>query len=166
MTVWSTLYSPFTRVFLFTTDLLLHIAPCGLTRHRRGGRSGPPGEVVQWLLLLWSSTCFNPYPVLRALKEGAITEQKMAAASGSNWRGLKPSSLVQSLATDLQRGKWMPAKRPLIADFERQHVQAVPLLLHVGLLSTVPGQPTICRPPNEYAVASLRTMLLNAMSEG
>jgi hypothetical protein len=44
-------------------------------------------------------------------------------------------------------------------------VRAVPLLLQTGLLTVEPGQAHTCRPPNEYARASLKAMLTSALAD-
>jgi hypothetical protein len=113
-----------------------------------------------------STTCFNPFPVLSALRAGAITELEMEAASGTNWLGLAPSDLVHSLATELGQGvkSGSPASFD-IANLEKRRVRAVPLLLQTGLLTVEPGQAHTCRPPNEYARASLKAMLTSALAD-
>ena len=113
-----------------------------------------------------STTCFNPFPVLSALHAGAITELEMEAASGTNWLGLAPSDLVHSLATELGQGvkSGSPASFD-IANLEKRRVRAVPLLLQTGLLTVEPGQAHTCRPPNEYARASLKAMLTSALAD-
>ena len=45
-------------------------------------------------------------------------------------------------------------------------MRAVPLLLQLGLLSSAPGRPQHCQPPNAYASASLQRMLGAAMKDG
>ena len=113
-----------------------------------------------------STTCFNPFPVLSALRAGAITQLEMEAASGTNWLGLAPSDLVHSLATELGQGvkSGSPASFD-IANLEKRRVRAVPLLLQTGLLTAEPGQAHTCRPPNEYARASLKAMLTSALAD-
>ena len=114
-----------------------------------------------------ASTCFYPFPVLSALDAGSITQREMEAARDSNWLGLSTGDLVLRLVEELQySGAVKDAERSDIADLEEQRVPAVPLLLQTGLLSVAPGQtPLQCRPPNEYARASLQTMLVSAMED-
>jgi hypothetical protein len=112
-----------------------------------------------------ASSCFNPFPVLAALKAGSITQLEMEASSGSNWLGLMPGDLVLGLVKELTQGKVVEKFRSFdIADLRRQRVRAVPLLLQTGLLSMMPGQ-QLCHPPNEYARSSLQSMLQSAMDD-
>ncbi len=46
---------------------------------------------------------------------------------------------------------------------ERQTVNVLPLLLQIGMLTCVPGEPLAVTPPNEYARRSLQKMLENAL---
>ena len=112
-----------------------------------------------------ATLCFNPFPVLSALRAGVITQREMQAASGTNWLGLTPGDLVHSLAAELGRGtrSGSPASFD-IADLDRRRVRAVPLLLQTGLLTVEPGQVQRCHPPNEYARASLQAMLTSALA--
>jgi hypothetical protein len=112
-----------------------------------------------------ATTCFNPFPVLSALRAGVITQREMEAASGVNWLGLTPGDLVHSLAVELGRGtrSGSPASFD-VADLEGRRVRAVPLLLQTGLLTVEPGQVQRCHPPNEYARASLQAMLTSALA--
>ena len=109
------------------------------------------------------TTCFNPFPVLVALEVGEITEKEMAGASGVHWLGLTPRSLTTDLVEALQAGVPATATRVDVADLEARRVEAVPLLLQLGLLSPTAGQPSVCRPPNEYAVQSLQHMADTAL---
>ncbi len=90
-----------------------------------------------------ASTCFNPFPVLAALRDGCITQREMEASRGSNWLGLTRGELVQGLVAELQQGGEAveDAGRSDIVDLERKRVRAVPLLLQTGLLSQNDGQP-------------------------
>ena len=119
-----------------------------------------------------TNTCFNPFPVLKSLAAGRITGREMEGASGINWLGLTPADLVHSLVAELQQGvtadtgAGAAASSLDVADLERRRVRAVPLLLQLGLLSSAPGRPQHCQPPNEYASASLQRMLSVAMEDG
>jgi hypothetical protein len=128
-------------------------------------------ELAEWyngFCFHGSSSCFNPFLVLTALKHGRITQREMEASSGSNWLGLTPGDLVLSLVDELQQGREVGRATSFdIADLEKRRVRAVPLLLQTGLLSLVhpqlKAQPRLCRPPNKYARSSLSRMLLSAM---
>ena len=110
-----------------------------------------------------ASSCFNPFPVLTALKAGRITTTEMEGASGTDWLGLTPSSVVAGLAASLQKGVPMNIASVDVTDLKAQRVDVVPLLLQLGLLLPVAGQPTVCRPPNEYAQRSLQLMVSSAL---
>jgi hypothetical protein len=145
--------------------------PDELVRLAKGDAKGVDGAVRE--LARWyngycfdgTSSSFNPFPVLAALRDGCITQREMEASSGTNWLGLTPGDLVQGLVAELQQdGAVEDAGSFDIADLERQHVRAVPMLLQTGLLSIAPGQaPQLCRPPNEYSRSSLQKMLLGTM---
>ena len=107
---------------------------------------------------------FNPFPVLRALQAGAITEREMAAASGTNWLGLAPGAVVAGLAEERLAGVRADTTDLDIAELEARRVRVVPLLLQTGLLSLVRGQPGVARPPNEYARRSLQRMVETALA--
>jgi hypothetical protein len=95
-----------------------------------------------------TTTSFNPFPVLRALKAGRLTEREMEAASGTNWLGLTPAVVVQRLFDELAQRvsvSTQDAARFSIADLENQSVHVVPLLLQTGLLTLTPGQSTTMR---------------------
>jgi hypothetical protein len=106
---------------------------------------------------------FNPYPVLRALHAGAITEREMDAATGTNWLGLAPGTVVAGLAVERLAGSRADTTDLDIAELEARRVHVVPLLLQTGLLSRVCGHPGLCRPPNEYARRSLQRMVATAL---
>jgi hypothetical protein len=90
----------------------------------------------------------------------------MEASSGVNWLGLTPRDLIHNFVAELQMSKRLNTAVSFdIADLERKRVQAVPLLLQTGLLSLIPGQRLVCRPPNEYARSSLQTMLLSSLTD-
>ena len=80
---------------------------------RLGGALGKDAEGAMQELAHWyngycfdgSSSCFNPFPVLAALKRGLITQREMDASSGSNWLGLTQGDLVLGLVDELQKGK-------------------------------------------------------------
>ena len=111
-----------------------------------------------------ATSAFNPYAVLTALKAGAITERVLEAASGTNWLGLAPGSVVTGLAEELLTAGVPAVKTSVdIASIEARSVHVVPLLLQTGLFSLVPGQPRLCRPHNEYARRSLQLMAKTAL---
>ena len=118
------------------------------------------------------TTCYNPFPVLSALQAGRFTEREMDAASGTNWLGLKPASVVDGLFDELSKPISTPAAavtRLDIVDLQSQNVHVVPLLLQTGLLTFVPGQAleeadsVLCVPPNAYARQSIARMLETAL---
>jgi hypothetical protein len=109
------------------------------------------------------STSFSPFPVLRALKAGAIKERELRAASGTNWLGLLPRTVLERLADELASS----ADFDDIVDLQAQHVRAVPLLLQTGVLALEPGQaaagrPQQCSPPNEYCRRSMQLLVSKA----
>jgi hypothetical protein len=110
------------------------------------------------------SSSFNPFPVLVALRDGTVSMREMEASSGTDWLGLRPAALLQRLAEDLQLRPGLKSSSESfdIANLEAQTVAVVPLLLQTGLLSAVPGQPQLCRPPNAYARQSLERMMATA----
>ena len=88
----------------------------------------------------------------------------------SNWLGLTPGDLVQGFVAELRWGMAVQAAAATsvaasldVADLEKRSVRAVPLLQQIGMLSSAPGKPRQCLPPNEYACASLQRMLSAAM---
>jgi hypothetical protein len=110
------------------------------------------------------TSSFNPFPVLAALRTGAISERELEAASGTNWLGLTPGAVIEGLAQELQADDCASVASADVADLEAQRVRAVPLLLQTGLLSIVAGQPAQCRAPNEYARRSLQRMVSTALA--
>jgi hypothetical protein len=115
------------------------------------------------------SSSFNPFPVLQALKAGTITEREMAAASGTNWLGLLPRTVLERLSDELATSEDFDASSVDIADLEAQRVRAVPLLLQTGLLTLEPGpavvgRPQQCRVPNEYGRRSLQLLVSKALA--
>jgi hypothetical protein len=113
-----------------------------------------------------ATTCFNPYPVLVALRAGTITEHELAAASGTNWLSLTPGDVVEGLAKELQDGVLAAPARVDVTDLEARRVRAVPLLLQTGLLSVFPGQQGRYYAPNEYARRSMQRMVATALEVG
>ena len=73
-----------------------------------------------------ATSCFNPYPVLVALRAGTITERELEAASGTNWLSLTPADVVDGLATELQASANSEPASVDIADLEARCVRAVP----------------------------------------
>jgi len=106
-----------------------------------------------------SSTCFNPFPVLTALKAGRITGEELQGASNHLWLGVPPASLLDDLGSaQLTRVEACID----IADLEARVVHAAPLLLQTGLLTLVPCEPAAAAaagldsplhvaPPNRFA---------------
>ena len=130
---------------------------------------GALAQLAQWYngyCFDGTTTCFNPFPVLTALRASTITQREMEAVSGINWLGLAPGDLVHGLVAELGRGARSGSPSNFdIADLERRRVRAVPLLLQTGLLTVEPGQPQWCHPPNEFARASLLALLTSALAD-
>jgi hypothetical protein len=129
-------------------------------------RDGAVAELARWYngySFDGSSSCFNPYPVLAALRAGSITERELDGASGIDWLSLTPGDVIFGLAKELKGNMLTTAARVDIADLKARRVRVVPLLLQTGLLSLVAGQPTQCRAPNEYARRSLQLMVSSAL---
>ena len=111
-----------------------------------------------------ATSSFSPFLVLKSLREGAITERMLAAASHTKWPGLKSDAVFARRASELwttsaEGASWRP-----IADFDAERVRAVPLLLQTGLLSLVAGRPQRGCPPNAYARRSLQVLVANALA--
>ena len=157
------------RVLGFSEEEIRTAFPVELARLARTLSTDVDGAVVE--LTRWyngysfdgSSSSFNPFPVLAALRAGAISERKLDAAKGINWLSLTPGAVVEGLAQELQAEDRAEAASFDIADLEAQRVRAVPLLLQMGLLSIVAGQPTQRHAPNEYARRSLQCMVSSAL---
>ena len=111
-----------------------------------------------------ATSCFNPYPVLSALRAGKITERELEAASGTNWLSLTPGAVVAGLAEELRVGAHIDTASIDIDSLQAHQVRVVPLLLQTGLLSAVAGQPEVCRAPNEYARRSLQLLAKKALA--
>ena len=158
------------RVLGFSEAEIRGSFPAELARLAAGLGTDVDGAVAE--LARWyngycfdgATPTFNPYPVLKVLKAGAITEREMDAASGTNWLGMAPGAVVESLAEELLAGTRAVVANVDIAELEARRVHAVPLLLQIGLLSLVRGQPGLCRPPNEYARQSLQRMATVALA--
>jgi len=156
---------------------------------RLGANAGTDAEGAIAELAHWyngycfdgASSCFNPYPVLAALEAGKLKEKELAAASGTNWLGLAPGSVVRGLVSELSVGAISDTTAIDIANLEACRVAAVPLLLQTGLLSHVPQParsplcdenasemsappPRVVRPPNEYARLSLQRLAETALA--
>ena len=128
---------------------------------------GAVAELARWYngyCFDGATSCFNPFPVLAALRAGAISERELEAASGANWLSLTPGAVVEGLAAELESGVASEASRIDIADLEAQRVRVVPLLLQTGLLSAVAKNPALSCPPNEYARRSLQRMVSSALA--
>jgi hypothetical protein len=128
---------------------------------------GAVAELARWYngyCFDGTSSCFNPFPVLKALEAGAISERELEAASGVNWLGMSPANVVERLAVELKDG--LASDLPLVdlSGLKGGRVRALPLLLQTGLLSIVAGHPQRCGPPNEYARRSLQSMVANALA--
>jgi len=111
-----------------------------------------------------TSSCFNPFPVLKALEARAISERELEAATGANWLGMSPVNVLERLAVELKDG--LASDLPIVdlSGLKGGRVRALPLLLQTGLLSLVAGHPQRCGPPNEYARRSLQSMVANAIA--
>jgi hypothetical protein len=93
----------------------------------------------------------------------------MAAASGTNWLGLLPRTVLERLSDELASSADFDASSVDVADLEAQRVRAVPLLLQTGLLALEPGpavagRPQQCRAPNEYGRRSLQLLVSKALA--
>jgi hypothetical protein len=157
------------RVLGFSEAEIRAAFPLELARLARSLGTDVDGAVAE--LARWyngysfdgATSCFNPYPVLVALRAGTITERELDAASGTNWLSLTPSDVVDGLAMELQAGALAKPASLDIADLEAQRVRAVPLLLQTGLLSAVAGRPGLYCAPNEYARLSMQQMVSTAL---
>ena len=116
------------------------------------------------------TTCFNPFAVLTALAMGELTELELDGASGTNWLGMTPSTVLHELMLKLQDPIPVASKFASsldIADLQAHRVVVIPLLLQTGVLTLVPGLPTArelkCALPNEYARRSLQRMVETAL---
>jgi hypothetical protein len=115
------------------------------------GSSGRSAQETSLDALAWwfngycfdgTSSCFNPFPVLQALKQGTLKGSELEGSSGTNWLGLHPGHIV-----DGQQA----AERPIvsvdavnrldIADIEGQSVDVQAMLLQLGLLTLYPQLP-------------------------
>ena len=95
-----------------------------------------------------SSTCYNPFPVLQALHAGRLTTLELEGAASTDWLGRAPAQVLD----DLDTCTIATAARPFdIADVRARTVQSSALLLQTGLLTRVPGNSGLLRPPNKYA---------------
>ena len=158
------------RVLGFSEAEIRATFPAELSRLAARLRTDVDGAVAE--LARWyngycfdgATSTFNPFAVLSALKAGAISERELAAASGTNWLGLAPRAVVAGLVEELGAGVSADSTHVDIVDLEARSVQVVPLLLQTGLLSFAEGQPQQCRPPNEYARRSLKSMLKKALA--
>ena len=159
------------RVLGFSEAEIRGTFPAELARLAAGlgvGVDGAVAELARWYngyCYDGATSAFNPYAVLAALEAGAITECELGAASGTNWLGLVPGSVVTGLAEELLKAGAPAVKMSvdIASIIEARRVHVVPLLLQTGLLSLVPGQSDLCRPPNEYARRSLQLMAATAL---
>ena len=129
--------------------------------------NGAVAELARWYdgcCFDGATSSFSPFPVLAALRAGAISERELEAASGTNWLSLSPGAVVKGLTAELASGEAAEASRASIADLDEQRVRVVPLLLQTGLLSVVAGRPSLCFAPNEYARRSLRRLVTSALA--
>ena len=116
------------------------------------------------------TTCFNPYAVLKALKQGRITELELEAASGTNWLGLTPGVTLAELSAKLQDpvdASALESSALDIANLEAHRVSVIPMLLQTGILTFKPVPPDTpmlsCILPNEYARRSVQRMVETAL---
>jgi len=160
------------RVLGFSEAEIRTVFPAELARLANALTTDDDGAVAE--LARWCNgysfdgvaSCFNPYPVLMALREGTITERELEAASGTNWLSLAPGDIVEGLAMELQAGALAEPVSVDIADLEARRVRAVPLLLQTGLLSAVVRRPGLYSAPNEYARRSMQRMIATALEVG
>jgi hypothetical protein len=128
------------------------------------------------------TTCFNPYGVLQALQAGKLRSTELDGASGINWLGLGPASVLEKLwqrVANQPRVSLDAVQRIDIADLEAKTVDVQAMLLQVGLLTLHSekhqaagsgqqrllrgSQSLLCQVPNEYARVSLRAMAQTAL---
>ena len=158
------------RVLGFSEAEIRATFPAELERLAQGLGTDVNGAVqtlAQWFngyCFDGASTCFNPFPVLTALKAGRITGEELQGASNHLWLGVPPASLLDDLGSaQLTRVEAYID----IADLEARVVHAAPLLLQTGLLTLVPCEPAAAAaagldsplhvaPPNRFARATLR----------
>jgi hypothetical protein len=112
-----------------------------------------------------STTCFNPFPVLSALKAGCIDGRELEGASSYLWLGVPPATLLAKLGDEHAMEGVEDSID--IADIEAEQVHAAPLLLQTGLLTLQPrgapasgaaldAAPARLLAPNEFARRTLR----------
>jgi hypothetical protein len=104
----------------------------------------------------------------QALAAGANEDafKTLDGASGTNWLGLAPGQVCDGMFDGVKKAVKVSDMDVMTIDvsaLERQTVNVLPLLLQVGLLTRVPGEPMAVTPPNEYARRSLQKMLENAL---
>ena len=131
------------------------------------GADGAVAELARWhggYCFDGATTCLYPFPVLAALDAGEIAQKEAEGASESSWLGIAPRVLVEPLTAALLGGAPADASRACVADLPARRVDALPLLLQLGLLSPTPGRPTVVRPPNAFAVQSLQRMARVALA--
>ncbi len=159
------------RVLGFSEAEIRAAFPLELARLARSLGTDVDGAVAE--LARWyngysfdgATSCFNPFPVLEALRAGNITERELEAASGTKWLSLTPGDVVDGLATELQAGGALAKSASVdVMDLEARRVRAVPLLLQTGLLSAIAGRPGLFFAPNEYARRSMQLMVATALN--
>ena len=122
------------------------------------------------------TTCFNPFPVLRALAAGRLKEMELDAANGSSWLGLHPRDVLHDLMGRLHDPVDVYAMQT--ADFDivdmapwAQCVNVIPMLLQAGILTISPAPDLLenrkrrCVLPNLYARRSLACLMKKAMPD-
>ena len=75
---------------------------------------GAVAELARWYngyCFDGATSCFNPFPVLAALRAGKVSERELEAASGTNWLSLTPGAVVEGLAAELESGVASEASR-------------------------------------------------------
>jgi hypothetical protein len=158
------------RAIGFSEEEIRTVYPAELQRLARNLHKNVDGAIAE--LARWyngycfdgKTSCFNPFPVLLALRTGNISEKEMEAASGTNWLSLTPDAIVNGLAKEMVQFNQISLLKIDIADLEAKRIGVVPLLLQTGLLSLVVGKPsTVCSAPNEYARQSLQKMVSTAL---
>jgi hypothetical protein len=158
------------RAIGFSEEEIRTVYPAELQRLARNLHKNVDGAITE--LARWyngycfdgKTSCFNPFPVLLALRTGNISEKELDAASGTNWLSLTPDAFVSGLAKEMVQFNQISLLKIDIADLEAKRIGVVPLLLQTGLLSLVVGKPsTVCSAPNEYARQSLQKMVSTAL---
>jgi hypothetical protein len=121
------------------------------------------------------TTCFNPFPVLKDLRQGILTEQGMIGATDAKWLRLTVDSTFGAL-TSKQKAPLVASASLNIKQIEEQTFNMPALLLQIGLLTLIPSdnqvslsnanaaqQMMVCKPPNEYARVTILEMIQDSV---